>query len=189
MRRTIALSAVAALTAGLGLIAAGPASASSNVTFSVSAGTLSISEPDTSGGPMNLGTATSSAVGTTVQGAVGSTTITDNRGSLAGWTVKIGSTDFSDSATPADVIAASKASAWAPATGTGAPTVTSGIAVVTNTHISAATGLTLANTPASFMTATTTGSNVVTYNPNLTITIGSSVVSGTYNGTVTQTVT
>ncbi|HVB27012.1 MAG TPA: WxL domain-containing protein [Mycobacteriales bacterium] len=167
---------VAVLAGGLG--AALPASASTAITFTVSAGTLSISEPASAA----LGSVTSSALGTTVSGALGTTTITDNRGSTAGWTLSFAASNFTDAAS--DSIAASQAAAWlaSPAV------VTSGIAVVTNTHIAAATALTLGTSAAAFMTATTTGSNVVTYAPTVQVTIASDVVPGSYSGTTTQTV-
>lgn len=180
-RKLLALGLTVAASGALALAPA-VANAGTGVTFTVSGSTLSISEPAT---PVTLSGATSSPLGTTSSGALGSTTVTDNRGSLAGWTVSMSSTDFSDGATPTPhTIAASKAVAWV----SSVPVATSGIAVVTTTHLSALTGLTLANTAGTLMTATTTGSNVVSYNPNVQLTIDSTVVAGTYTGTVTQTV-
>lgn len=168
-------------TAALALVPAA-ANASTSVTFTVSSGTLSIAEPSAQA---NLGSATATALGTTVSGALGSTTVTDNRGSLAGWTVTMTGSDFSDGATPTpDTIAANQAVAWV----SSVPTPTSGVAVVSTTYLTAATGLTLTTSGQTFMTATTTGSNVVSYNPNLQVTIPSTAVAGTYTGTITQTV-
>lgn len=159
------------------------AHASTSVSFSVTAGALSISEPTTA----NLGTVASSPSGTTLSGHLGSTTITDSRGSLAGWTATITATTFSDGATPTPhTIAANKFKAYVNA-GDG-PTVSSGVAVPATTYTTAATALTLSTSAQTLVTATATGSNVVAYNPTIAVTVDSSVVSGTYTGTVTQTV-
>lgn len=157
------------------------ASAGTPITFDLAAGTLSILQPSTTA---SFGTATASATGTTVSGHLGTTTVTDTRGSLAGWTVSISSTDFSDGASHS--IAVTNAKAYIlPADG---PTVTSGIAVPSTAYVSAGTGLTLANSGQTFVTATATGSNVVTYNPTITVTIPSTAIAGTYTATLTQTV-
>ena len=180
MRKTLALAVAALSAAGIGaLVPATANAAGTGVTFTVSAGSLSVAEPTTTA---NLGSVTSSPLGTTTSGSLGTSTITDNRGSLAGWTLSMASTDFSDGAS--HTIPAGQAVAWLPAPAT----LVNGVAVVTNTHAAAATGMALANSPASFMTATTTGSNVVSYNPSIQVTLNSSVVSGTYTGTITQTV-
>ena len=166
---TLLLTAVPSLAAG------------TPVSFDLAAGTLSISQPSTTA---SFGTAPASATGTSVSGHVGATTVTDTRGSLAGWTVTISSSDFSDGAN--HTIPATNAKAYIlPADG---PTVSSGIAVPTTNYVSAATGLTLANTGQTFVTATATGSNVVTYNPSVTVTIPSTAIAGTYTATLTQTV-
>lgn len=164
----------------LALLAA-PASAATPITFDLAAGTLSISQPSTTA---SFGTATASATGTSVTGLVGTTTVTDTRGSLAGWTVSISSTDFSDGASHS--IAATNAKAYVLAAN--GPTVTSGIAVPTTTYVSLATALTLSNTGQNFVTATATGSNVVAYNPTITVNIPSTAIAGTYTATLTQTV-
>lgn len=182
LRQPLALAAAAALAASTAVVLAGPASASTGVTFVVSgSGTLSVSEPSTTA---DLGTATPSPTGTVVSGHLGSTTVTDNRASIAGWTVKISSTDFTDSAT--HTILASKAVAYLLASDT--PTVQGVVVPTAGTYVSPATGLALSNSGQNFITATATGSNSTTYNPSMQITIDSSVIAGTYTGTVTQTV-
>ena len=180
-RRWLARAATAAvIVAGSATMTA---QASTGTSFTLAGGTLSIAEPASA----NLGSATLSAAGTTVTGHLGTTTITDNRGSVAGWTVAVATTNFTDGATPTPhTVAANKLKAFI-ATGDG-PTVTSGVAVPTTPYPSAATALTLSTAPQTFLTATTTGSNVVTYNPTFSVTVDSTAIAGTYTGTVTQTV-
>ena len=160
-----------------------PSDASTNVTFTLVAGTLSVTEPSS----VNLGAATSSSLGASLTGRLGVTTVSDQRGALSAWTATIATTDFTDGATPtAHTISAGKLKAYiAPGDG---PTVTSGIAVPATTHTTVATALPLSTTGQSFVTATTTGSNTVTYNPTIVVTLDSTVVAGTYTGTITQSV-
>ncbi len=177
--KLMTLAAATAAFAGLGVLAPA-ANAGTSATFTVGAGTLTITEPSATA---SFGTPTASPLGTTATGSLGSTTITDGRGSLAGWTLSMASTDFTTTA-PVHTITASNAVAYL----TAVPTVASGVAVVTNTHVLAASGLTLGNSAAAFMTATTTGSNTVTFTPTIQVTIPSTAIAGVYNGTVTQTV-
>ena len=168
---------------GTGLLAV-PAPAGTPITFDLAAGTLSISQPSSTA---SFGSATANAAGTSVAGHLGTTTVNDNRASLAGWTVSISSTDFSDGATPTPhTIAATVAKAYIlPADG---PTVTAGVVVPTTSYVSSGTALTLANSGQVFVSATATGSNAVTYNPSITVTIPSTAIAGTYTAIVTQTV-
>lgn len=181
MRRTSKIAALGAVACTL--LAPGVAAASTSVTVSITGGTLSISEP----GSVTLGPVTPSATGTSVTGHLGVTTITDNRGSIAGWTTSISATSLSDGATPTPhTIAANKMKAYI-ATGDG-PTVSAGVAVPVTTYTTALTGLALSTSTQTLLSATATGSNIVTYNPTLTITLDSTVIAGTYTGTITQTV-
>lgn len=190
MRKLIALAAASVTALAL---AAVPASAEdTTVTFTVAAGLLTLDNVDadaTDDGNVPLGSQTSSLLGTTISGLLGTTTISDNRASLAGWTVSVAGTNFvSDQGTPLDAtddrtIDVSKGKLY-----NTVPVVVEGVAVVTSTHLDATTAKVLATTAASYMTATTTGSNKVTYDPTLHVTIDSTVIAGTYSGTVTQTV-
>src|SRR3954454_20303643 len=101
--------AIAFLTAGAGVAAltAVPASAaggcssncsaSTNVTFTLGASSgLSVSVPSNS--DVDLGSATSNVLGTTVSGSLHPTTVTDTRGSLlAAWTVTVSTSGFDGS--------------------------------------------------------------------------------------------
>lgn len=183
---TLALAA----TAVTGVLVIAPAasaaaldSAGVTTTFTVTGGALSIASAATTA---NLGSSTSTVTGTTVTGALPKVTISDTRASLLGWTSKIASTDFSDGATPAHTVVASKAVAYVPA-GSG-PTLESGSAVATTTALAAGTGVPLGTTAATLVSATTVGSNQVSYTPTVQVTIDSTVLAATYSGTITHSV-
>src|SRR5438270_5410317 len=107
-RKPIAFfAASAALGAGVlasPAVAAGGCSSSctaaTNVTFAVAGAGLSLSVP--SNPDVDLGTATSNVLGTTVSGSLHPTTVTDTRGQvLAAWTVTVSSNGFTGSGTAA----------------------------------------------------------------------------------------
>ena len=185
MSRRHRAAAASAVVAVLGLLAAGasPARASSTVTLTFGPGSLTVTEP----GSANLGSTTLTTGGATIAGHLGTTTVTDTRGSVAGWTVTISATNLSDGATPTPhTITANHMKAYV-ATADG-PTVTSGIVVPATAYATLATALTLSTSGQTFVTATATGSNVVTYNPTLSVTVDTTAIAGTYSGSITQTV-
>jgi hypothetical protein len=175
----LALSATALAAAGL----TAPAAHADTVTttFDVTAGTLSIASAATT---VNLGTSTSNVAGTTVTGQLPLVTVTDARASTAGWTSKVASSDFTSGT---KTIAAGKAKVYIPV-GSG-PTVVEGVVTATTTAVDALTGVTLSGTAADLVSATlATGSNQVTYTPTVQVTIDSTVLAGTYSGTITHSV-
>lgn len=180
--RTSKLMTLVVLGAALAGVAAAPAAGAADVTttFTVAAGTLSISS---AAATANLGSSTSSAAGTTVTGALPEVTVTDARASTAGWTSKIASTSFT---VGTQTVPASKAVAYVLATN--GPTVASGLAVPTTTALLPVSGVVLGTTAATLVSATATGSNQVKYTPTVQVTIDSSVLSGTYSGTITHSV-
>jgi hypothetical protein len=183
-RRASVAAALVVGAAGAALPAP-PADAATATTAILALGALSITVPASS----SLGSAPVSAHGATVSGHLGTTTVTDTRGSLAGWTVTISATNLSDGATPTPhTIAANKMKSYV-AVGDG-PTVTSGVAVPVTAYSTALTALTLSTSNQTFVTATTTSvvSTTVTYNPTVSVTVDSSAIAGTYSGTITQTV-
>jgi hypothetical protein len=169
----------AALTSAV-LMSPGTADASSTITVTLAAGTLSISEPVSA----SLGSATATINGTSVSGHLGTTTVTDSRASIGGWTVSISASNLSDGA--GHTVNANKMKAYI-AVGDG-PTLSSGGAVPTTLYSTSSGALTLSTTGQSFVTATTTLSNVVTFNPTILVTLDNTVIAGTYTGTITQTV-
>ncbi|MEX2288740.1 MAG: hypothetical protein WD794_00245 [Mycobacteriales bacterium] len=188
MRTPHALALGTAAVSLLAVVAAAAPAAADSVatTLTVEGGTLSVASAATSA---SLGTATSSSTGSTLTGVLPKVTVTDDRGSTAGWTSEVASTDFTatvDGVT--ETIAAAKAKAYIPA-GNG-PTLTSAelSAVPATTAVDPSTGIVLSGTAQTFVTATTTASNSVEYTPEVQVTIDSDVVAGTYSATITHTV-
>lgn len=172
MRRPLfVLAAGAALVAATAL----PASAAdTTVTFSITAGALTIAAPASASlGSVATGTAS-------ISGQIGPVTVTDDRGTLNGsWTASVISTDFTTGGgTPAETIPnINNSYSPGPATSTtGTGTFTPGPGGIVNVPQVAFTGTAL------------TGNNSVTWNPTLTVTIPAAAVAGTYTGTVTHSV-
>jgi hypothetical protein len=182
-----ALPAAAATSA----LAAGPGSAEGTpVTFEVTTtGALGITVPT---GPVDLGTG---AVGTTIGtiGDLGAVTVTDNRGlDPASWTASVYSTSFVNSVTAADVIPVGDATYL---TGTVGATPSQALGS-TATSVNGATPLALANGTG---TGGTTGQAVVTesdfdgdnstrWSPEIQLAVPATAVFGTYDATITQSV-
>lgn len=143
-----------------------------SVTFTVTSGALSMSAPVST----NLG---AGAPGTTISGALGVVTVTDDRALLsASWTVTAASTDWTTGGgTPAETIPATDAG-YDPGSIT-----TTGTITVTGTPI------TLSNTAAPVVTGTDgVGNNTASWNPTISIAVPAAAVGGTYTGTLTQSV-
>jgi hypothetical protein len=178
MRKTL-LAAAAALGAATAALAAPPADAQS-VTFTLTAGSLSIAEPATTS--LTSGSVASLA-GTAFTGSLGSTTVTDSRGGVTGWTASIAQTTaFADTGT---TIPVGNTKVWVSGAivPTGVATVSSG------TYATQATGLALTASAQSFVTATAVvGTNSATFNPSVAVTVPSNATAGTYSGVITQTV-
>jgi hypothetical protein len=145
----------------------------------LTAGALSISAPASASlGSVGTGTATTSA-------QLGSTSVTDNRGTLLGtWTASVSSTDFTTGTATADeTIAKAQADYWS-----GATTSTSGIGVFTPGQLLAANKVTLAAQRTAFSASALVGNNTAAWNPTVIINIPSDSVAGTYSGTITHSV-
>jgi len=180
MRKALVLGSVAAMAFGLALTAV-PANAAAGdtlVTFTVGTpGGLSVAP----------GVYVPGVGGTnTVDGTVVSI-VTDLRGTTAGWTDTVSSTDFSlvGVATPSgtSLIAATSAKIWTPTTVVTIP----GTATITNTHTALGSALTLSNSAATLLSAATANVNVSTLTSNLEVdTTGKA--TGVFTGTLTQTV-
>jgi len=193
MRRSILLGLAATGTAALTLAGPGIANASSsangttNVTFTLTGGSLTISTPDnadlTSGGGLTL-----SLTGQSVSGELGTTTVTDAQG-LGGIghtdDVQMASTDFTDATTP-DAEGTIPVSDATVTTGTVTPGgsltgLGAGIGTALNTTLNK-TGVDIATV------AGVVGTASMTYNPTVTVNVPSTAEAGTYSGTITQTV-
>ena len=179
MRKALVLGAVLAAAAGLSLTGS-PAEATS-VTFTLTGGSLSIAQP---AGPAALtGGALAGLAGSSLTGSLGSTTVTDQRGGVTGWTTTIAQgTAFTDGST---TIPVGNTKAWV-----GSAIVPTGVATVTSgTYLTQATGLALTALAQNFVTATAVvGNNSASFTPSLAVTIPSNATAGDYTGAITQTV-
>jgi hypothetical protein len=142
------------------------------VTFSVLSGALSISAPVSA----DLG---SGAPGTTISGALGAVTVTDDRALLsASWTTTASASDWTTgSGTPSETI---------PATDVG---YDPGSITTTGTITATGTPITLSGTAAPVVTGTSgVGDNTASWDPVLSVAVPAAAVGGTYTGTLTQSV-
>jgi hypothetical protein len=142
------------------------------VTFTVTTGSLSMTAPDTA----DLG---SGAPGTTISGALGTVTVTDDRALLsATWTATASSTDWTTGgATPAETIPA------------GDVGYDPGSITTTGTITATGTPITLANTAAPVVAGTAgVGDNSATWDPDIAVAVPASAVGGTYVATLTESV-
>jgi hypothetical protein len=168
------------IAAGLALsaaIAAPPAKAAdTTTTFVVTGGALQVSAP---------GTASLTGINTGVSatsGTLGSTTVTDARGSLLGaWTAKVSSTDFTTGAASADETIGKGSVTYL----AGLATATTGTGVFTPGQVLAED---LSIQRNAYTATAVVGNNSVTWDPTLNVTIPSDVVAGTYSGTITHSV-
>ncbi len=173
----LAPAAASASTAGTRLLAsssdaAGGADPDTTVTFAVTTGALSMSAPVS----VDLG---SGAPGTTISGALGPVTVTDDRALLsASWTTTAASSDWTTgSATPTETIPASDVG-YDP-----------GSITTTGTITATGTPITLSGTATPVVTGTDgVGDNTATWDPTISVAVPASAVGGTYTGTLTQSV-
>ncbi len=180
MRKAVVATAVVGAAAAAALLAGQPAQAQS-VTFSLTAGSLSITEPGTA--TLTPG-ALSGVLGSSFTGQLGSTTVTDQRGGVAGWATTIAQTTAFSNGTTTIPVGNTKAYV------TGLIVPTSGVATVTSgLYVSQATGLTLSGTGQTFVSATAVlGNNTTSFNPTIAVTVPSDATAGNYSGVITQTV-
>src|ERR1700691_6117458 len=92
-------SGSAVVAASALLLYAPSASAATPMTFTLTAGALSISTPTLS---VSLGSEVSSTSSSTISGQIGTVTVTDQRGGTTTWTASAISTAFTPNAGPAD---------------------------------------------------------------------------------------
>jgi hypothetical protein len=172
MRRFVFLaSASAVASAAVCILCSAPADASTPVSFTLTAGALSISAPTVG---VSLGSQVASASSTNMTGSLGVVTVTDQRGGTTTWTASAISTAFTPTAGPADP--ASNVS-YAAGTITASPTVTA-----TAVAASDLTGVTPVVTGAS------TGISSASWNPALSVLVPADFAPGVYVATVTHSV-
>jgi hypothetical protein len=145
-------------------------------TFTLAGNGLSISVP----GSANLSTSGSTLIGaTSLSGSLGAVTVTDNQGTLAHtWTATVSSTDFTTGGGGSNKTITKDNASYTPGT-----VSTSGVGVAVGTPASSLA------TSSSVVTATAViGSMTATWNPTVSVTIPTSVIAGTYSGTITHSV-
>jgi hypothetical protein len=150
------------------------------VTFTVtSTGTLSMTAPES----VNLGTG---AVGTTIAGALGPVTVTDDRAlDAASWTVTASATDWTTGAgTTVETIPAGDVT-YDPGTITPSGTITTTGSIITLAN--AAVGP--AVDPTVVAGTAGVGDNGATWDPTISVAVPADAVAGDYVGTLTQSVT
>jgi hypothetical protein len=151
--------------------AALPARATTPATFTLTAGTLSISAPTSS---VSLGSQVASNTSSTITGSLGVVTVSDERGGPTTWTASVISGAFTPPAGPADP--ASNVSYAA-----GAITASS---TVTATAVAASdlTGV------SSVVTGASTGISSATWNPAISVIVPPNYAPGVYLATITHSV-
>jgi len=159
--------------AALALLSVQPAYAASGgtgTTFTITGGALSITVP----GSADLGSQAAGITALTATGQLGDVTVSDARGTIAGWTTTAQSTAFNaaSSSVPASAI-----------TYVGGAATTTGIVVVAPLT---ATDLTTAKTVAAGVSAV--GVNSGKWNPTISVALPAGTVVGTYTATITHSV-
>jgi hypothetical protein len=167
------IPALALGAAALVVTAPGASAAGSATTFTLSAGSLTISQPASAA----VG---STAVGaTTLSGSLGTVSVTDGRGLLtATWTTTVSSTDFTTGAGSASETVTKSNVAYSSGVGT-----TTGTGVFTPGVVAS---LAVPGTAGAWVGV---GNNTASWNPTVTFTLSPSQVAGTYSGTITHSVT
>jgi hypothetical protein len=174
----LGLGAAAIIAAGLTPTAAwaasapGPGDPDTTVTFTVTSGALAMTAPTSS----DLG---SGAPGTTISGALGTVTVTDDRALLAAsWTATASSTDFTTGAGTADETIPVADVNYNPGD------------ITTTGRITAdGTAVTLSGTAQTVVAGTAgVGNNTASWDPTLAVSVPAAIVGGDYTGTLTESV-
>jgi hypothetical protein len=122
------------------------------------------------------------AAGTTINSPLGATTITDNTGSLLGWTVTADATALSDGATPTPHTIPKTSMVWATGAITPGPTGSA-------TGVSLGVGGAFGVAPVAVAKAlATNGGGSYSYPATVTLTVPVNSYAATYTSTITQTV-
>jgi hypothetical protein len=170
--------AVGALVLAVPHAAVADTTGDTSVTFTVSAGALSITVP----APVNLG---SGSPGATISGQMGPVNVTDARALLvATWTATVSSADFTTGgASAAETIPKADVSYWS-----GPATVTTGEGTFTPGQVTAAAAQSLSIPRTAFSLSAGVGNNSATWNPTLVVAVPAAAVGGLYTGRVTHSV-
>ena len=168
------LGAIATLAVVAALAPAGDAAAQ------ITGGSLSISVPASAN--LSSGTAIDTA---SFSAVLGDLTVSDTRtGAISGWTASAAATDFTTgSGSVNETIPKASISYWS-----GTATASSGLATFLPGQATALLAASLSSTIVAFSAVTITGATSATWRPTIIVTIPSGVVIGTYQGTITHSV-
>ena len=191
MRKSLVLAVAALSTAGIAALvptaanaACTAASATGNsctttLTVTLTGGTLSVAAPATAS------MAGSSNTASIVTGTVAGNSVTDNRGSLLGWTVQATATDLTSASSHTITLGATGPLA---VVGANLSAGAGGILGVGLKPALAAAGF-LSSTATPVITApATVGGGTYNYDMSLTLTVPANTYADTYTSTITQTV-
>jgi hypothetical protein len=171
MSKTALLSLAAALSLIAATASMAGASGATPMSFTLTAGALSISTPTLNA---DLGSQVSSTTSSTISGALGVVTVTDQRGGTTTWTASAIATAFTPTAGPADP--ASNVS-YTSGTITQSATV-----VATAINVSNLTGV------STVVTGASTGISTASWNPTISVVVPANFAPGVYTATITQSV-
>jgi hypothetical protein len=161
------LVTMAAMTIGIAV----PASASTPASFTLTAGTLSVSTPTTA---ISLGTQIASTSSSIMSGSLGAVSVSDQRGGPTTWTASVISTAFTPSGGPADPASNVSYSAG--------PIVETGPVVATPIAVTDLTGV------VTVVTGVSTGISTATWSPTISILVPANFAPGVYLATITSSV-
>ncbi len=173
LRRAFVLIGTIACIGGLALPAH---AASTDTTFSLTAGSLSVSVPSSFAlGSASTGTAT-------LSGSLGTVAVTDDRGATLGtWSVSVSASDFTTGgATSNETIAKAQVDYWS-----GAATTT-GVAVFLPGQAAAINKQALSAARTAYSASAVVGNNTASWSPTVTLNIPAAAVAGSYTGTITH---
>jgi hypothetical protein len=148
-----------------------PAAAVTPMSFTLTAGALSISAPTLS---VSLGSEVSSTTASSISGTIGVVTVTDQRGGVTTWTTSAIASAFTPSSGPADP--ASNVSYVA------GPITVSSTVVATGVTANDLTGV------STVVTGASTGISTASWNPTVTVVVPANFAPGVYTATITQSV-
>lgn len=181
MRKSLVLAVAAMSTVGIAALVPTAASAGTTVNVNLSGNGISVTEPTTAA--TLTGTATANSV---ITGALGSTTVTDARGTLAGWNVT--------ALTSGDLVGASHTISLGSSNVGGPLNLVTGVITPGTgsllSGVAAGAGGSLNKTQAVTVAtgASLAGGGSYTYNPTLTFTVPANTFADNYSTVVTQTV-
>jgi hypothetical protein len=152
-------------------LCATPASAITPMSFTLTAGALSISAPTLN---VSLGSQVSSTLSSTISGSLGTVTVTDQRGGVTTWTTSAIASAFTPSVGPAD-----------PATNV---SYVAGLITVSSTVVATAVTANDLSGQATVVTGASSGISTASWNPTITVIVPPNFAPGVYTAIITQSV-